>query len=122
MLGEHLEIQHLISVVHLLEQQVTGQISWQTLQLLPQTLRLTLQRQDRRRKPASQTQSTSLPGIQAVPRFTLGDVNTSGMWGDELFIAGHLSDGGSGVGRHCHLWRMNWVYPESATTRGSWVK
>jgi hypothetical protein len=67
MLGEHLEIQHLIAVVHLFEQQVTGQITRQTLQLLPQALRLTLQRQDRRRKPAGQTQGASLPGIESGP-------------------------------------------------------
>ena len=53
-LGEHLEIQHLVAVVHLFEQQITSQIGRQALQLLPQPLCLVFEREDRRGKPACQ--------------------------------------------------------------------
>lgn len=55
-LGEHLEVQNLVAVVHLLQQEVAGEIIGKPLQLRPEALRLLLQCQDRRRQSPGQAE------------------------------------------------------------------
>jgi hypothetical protein len=54
MLGEHLEIQHLMAVMQLIQKQAAPQICWDALQLLPHPRCLLVQSEHPRGEPAGQ--------------------------------------------------------------------
>lgn len=60
MVGQHLEVQHLVAVVQLFEKQVAAQIGGQALQLMPYAFGLLVEREHGRRKPAGQPQPPPL--------------------------------------------------------------